>query len=296
MARIARLHAALVLAACVLVSSVLPAQEAPPPGDSADALTWDWRRHHPVDYVATGVFATAALVAEVVPERDEPRWLGGLGFDDGFREAFVLGTFEDRRIAARISDITLAALVTYRFVDTALVTWAGQRSGDAAWQMAAIDLQAMAFTLAITNASKRAFERERPSGTACRDDATYDRRCTEQSRDGSFYSGHTSLAFTAAGLTCVHHAHLPIYGPAGDVLGCVGSTLAATAVGFERVLADRHYISDVLLGSAVGVFSGAVMPWVSFYAQPRHAAALVTWSVAPQPSPHGGSLSLRGLF
>lgn len=286
MLRRASMYLAVCLAVCAPADAF--AEEQPP-----DPLTWGWRRHHPADYVATGAFAAAAILTEVVPERDAPRWSGGVGFDDAFRDAFVLDTFADRRVAARVSDITLAALVTFRFVDTAFVAWAGHRSFDAAWQMAAIDLQAMAFTLAATNATKRAFERERPSGTACRDDPAYDQRCRDQGRDGSFYSGHTSLAFTAAGLTCVHHAHVPLFGPAGDVLACVGSTLAAASVGFERVLADRHYISDVLLGSAVGVFSGAVMPYVSFYA---HESEHSSWSIAPQPSPHGGSLSLRGVF
>jgi membrane-associated phospholipid phosphatase len=264
--------------------------------DEGDAIPWKWRRHHVVDYVATGVFATGAIVAEVVPERDEPRLSGPFGFDEAFRDAFVLHDFDDRKIAGRISDITLGALVVHRIIDTTLVTWAGHRSGDAAWQMMAIDLQAMAFSLGITNATKRAFERERPSGTACRTEAGYDQRCREQSSDGSFYSGHTSLAFTAAGLACVHHLSVPLYGGDGDVVTCIASALAAASVAFERTLADRHYISDVMLGSAVGVFSGAVMPFLSFYARPQNDDALVSWSVAPLPSPYGGGLSLRGFF
>ncbi len=282
------------LALCLLLSVITCVQRAQ--ADEPAAIEWRWRRHHPVDYVATGVFAAAGIVTEALPARDTPRWVGPVGVDRSFRDAFVLTSFDDRRIAARISDMTLAALVTYRLVDTALVTWAGHRSGDAAWQMAAIDLQAMAFSLGLTNVTKRTFERERPAGTACRTDKGYDQRCTEQSSDGSFYSGHASLAFTAAGLACVHHLNMPLYGGDGDVLACVASALAATSVAFERVLADRHYLSDVLLGSAVGVFSGAVMPFLSFYAHPQNHDDLVSWSVAPMPTPYGGGVSLRGLF
>ena len=245
-----------------------------------DAISWRFRRHHPADYVATGAFATAAFLTEVVPERDVPRWSGPLGFDEQVRDALVLGSFDDRRVAARVSDVTLTALLVYRAVDSLLVTWAGHDSGDAAWQMLAIDLQAISFSLAITNATKRAVERERPSGTACREDPRYDRRCVEQGVDGSFYSGHTSLAFTAAGLACIHHNYHALYGGDGDVIACVAASLAATSVGFERILADRHYFSDVLLGSAVGVFSGTVMPFVSFYVHDKKAH--VSWSLAPR--------------
>lgn len=267
----------------LLLPRTVTAEE--PAEEAADALDWRWRRHHPADYVATGVFAVGGLVAEVVPERDEPRLFGPVGFDAAFREAFVLDNFEDRRIAQRFSDVSLGALMTVPVVDAA-VTWLAHDHGDTAWQMLAIDLQALAFSLALTNATKRAFERERPSVTACREDPDYDQRCREQGRDGSFFSGHTSLAFTAAGLTCVHRAHLPIFGFAGDVLACTSATFVATAVGFERVLADRHYISDVLVGSAVGVFSGAVMPYLSFYG----------WPLTLMPTGDGAGVGWGGAF
>jgi membrane-associated phospholipid phosphatase len=259
-------------------------------------MSWEFRRHHPIDYVATGVFATGALIAEVVPERDEPRWSGPILLDTVFRDAFVLHDYDDRRIAMRFSDVTLAVLVTHRFIDTALVTWAGHGAADVAWQMAMIDVQALSFTLAITNATKRAFERERPSGLACRTEAGYDQRCRELGSDGSFYSGHTSLAFTAAGLTCVQHAHVPIYGGDGDVLACVTASFAAASIAFERVLGDRHYLSDIVLGSAVGVFSGAVMPYASFFAHRTSGDLPAAVSLAPAPTPYGGGLSLRGFF
>ena len=159
----------------------------------SDAIRWSWRRHHAADYVATGAFAVTALVSEVVPHADVPRWRQTNGFDEAFRAAFALGNFDDGRIAGRVSDVTMAALLTHRvIVDDVLVTWLAHDSGDAAWQMAAVDAQAIAFTLALTGGAKRAFERERPSARACRTDPGYDRRCVDQSADGSFFSGHTS--------------------------------------------------------------------------------------------------------
>jgi membrane-associated phospholipid phosphatase len=72
--------------------------------------------------------------------------------------------------------------------------------------------------------------------------------------------------------------------------------LAAASVGFERILADRHYASDVFVGAAVGALSGMLLPWMSFYAHPQQDDALMSWSLGPLPLPTGGVLSLRGIF
>lgn len=243
-----------------------------------------------------GFFATTALITNVIPKTDEPRWIGGIAFDTALRDRLSLGNFDDRSAASTASDVTLIALVAQRLIDDSLVAWAGHGAGDVAWQMAAINLQALTFTLAASSTTKHAAARERPNGRACRTDPSYDRRCEQQRGGGSFYSGHTSLAFTAAGLTCMHHLKLPLYGGAGDTIACAGATLAAASVGFERILADCHYASDVLVGAAAGALSGFLLPWVSFYAHPQHSDALVSWSVGPLPLPTGGALSLRGIF
>ena len=111
-----------------------------------------------------------------------------------------------RRCRARSADPPaepLAALVAQPvLVDALFVTWLGQGAGDTAWQLFAMDLEMLALNLALTGVVKQVADRERPSGTACRTDPRYDRRCEEQSTRGSFFSGHTPLAFTAASLTC----------------------------------------------------------------------------------------------
>ncbi|RLB59765.1 MAG: hypothetical protein DRI90_15010, partial [Deltaproteobacteria bacterium] len=181
-------------------------------------------------------------------------------------------------------------------VDALLVTWVGRGAGDTAWQLLAMDLQALAFNAALTGMVKRVADRERPSGTACRTDPRYDRRCEEQSTRGSFFSGHTSFAFTAAGLTCTHHVRLGLFGPAGDALACVGTTVGATMVGVERIVADRHYATDVIVGAAAGVTSGALLPWALFYAHPADEEPSLSWRAVPLPQPGGAGLALTGLW
>ena len=245
------------------------------------------RRHHAADYVATGAFAATAIGFYIAP-RGETTWRAGNDFDDGFRDAFGLHNHGDRTVAARVSDVTLIALLSHRLlIDNAMVTWAGHGDGDLAWQMVAIDLQALAFTLAAASSTKLLTKRERPSGRACRTDPRYDRRCEAKNHDGSFFSGHTSLAFTAASLTCTQHLENDIYGGYGDPIACVAAMFAASTVGFERLLADRHYASDVLVGAAVGVLSGAVLPQVSFYARPM---------VLDSGVDSGGGLIIQGVF
>ena len=294
------LSAALALLLLLANVSVAHAEES----GTGDAVTgerdsaWRWRRHHAADYVATGVFGATALITELVPRRHDDHWVGGNPFDLAFRDAFVQRSYGGRQAIGLISDITLSALVIHRLViDNALVTWAGEGDGDTAWQRTALDLQAMMFTLAATGASKRAFERERPSGRACRTEAGYDRRCEQADNQGSFWSGHTSLAFTSASLTCTHHLNAPIYGGSADAVACVAAMFAASSVAFERIAADRHYATDVFTGAAVGVLSGALLPWVSFYSRPDDEDANVPlWSLTPAPFSSGAGLSMQGLF
>ena len=71
-------------------------------------------------------------------------------------------------------------------------------------------------------------------------------------------------AFTGAGLTCVHHQHLEIYGGLGDPLACAGALAAAPWVGVSRVTTKNHYFSDVVAGAALGIGSGYLLPHYGF--------------------------------
>jgi membrane-associated phospholipid phosphatase len=87
----------------------------------------------------------------------------------------------------------------------------------------------------------------------------------------SFYGGHTSFAFSVAAAT-VTVAAMRGYAGVGIAAG-VGFTLSA-AVGYLRIAADQHYLTDILVGTAVGGLLGWAIPWV-FH--------------APSPAPATGS-------
>lgn len=75
----------------------------------------------------------------------------------------------------------------------------------------------------------------------------------------SFPSGHTSRAFslaTSAGMI----AHLRNY-KIEPYIWASGMTFAAFT-GYLRIGADRHYLSDVLVGASIGVAAGLTVPFL----------------------------------
>jgi len=86
----------------------------------------------------------------------------------------------------------------------------------------------------------------------------------ESRRDGaddnlSFYSGHTSLAFSVA-IASASIATLRHYRSA-PYLWTLGVPLAAVT-GYLRIAADKHYFSDVTVGALMGTAVGLLVPWL----------------------------------
>jgi hypothetical protein len=182
--------------------------------------------------------------------------------------------------AATGSDVAVGLLVAVPFVDAFASMASGHVDRHVALELAITDLEAFSVTEALTFASKRAFARQRPDaqeagcdrgdGTAATASAA---PCARADRNASFWSGHTSFAFTSASLMCTEHLHLALYGPPFDVLACVASLTAASTTGALRIVADRHWASDVVFGAAVGTLSGWLVPtWLRFRS-PRAAEA-----------------------
>jgi membrane-associated phospholipid phosphatase len=85
--------------------------------------------------------------------------------------------------------------------------------------------------------------------------------CNNADRFASFYSLHSAVAFTSAGFSCAMHLSRSLYGDeVADGASCATSLVAAGAVAALRIAADRHYLTDVLLGSAMGLVVGYVVP------------------------------------
>jgi len=253
--------------ACILLgalAALLPARTA----RADDGVTWneDWSRVAPVEYVATAAFAGGILATQLaMPEPSSASWEGPVLADSDVRLGLRAGSPGGRHAAATGSDVLVAALVAWPLVDTG-IAWVGYGEPEVAAQMLAMNAQAFALTFLVTELTKRGFRRERPFGNGCDSGAESPEDCSSSNRYESFISGHTSTAFTGAGLVCAHHGRVPLYGGrAADGTACGAAIAMATTVGALRIAADRHYLSDVLAGATLGLLSGYLLPsWLHY--------------------------------
>jgi membrane-associated phospholipid phosphatase len=134
----------------------------------------------------------------------------------------------------------------------------------------------LAITSAVQSVVAGFASRERPYGRVCGDELPEESRdCRRNSRHRSFFSGHTSIAFAAAGLSCTHHMNLGLYGGGGaDAAACGASLLVAASTGALRMAGDVHYATDVGVGAIWGSLAGFGLPWLLHYKDPidRRAA------------------------
>ena len=263
-------------------------------------LEWRWNRFNVVDYVSTALLSAAYVYVELKAGPVDPHWTGGILFDDGARDTLVADSRDGRDKAGTVSDWFTLAPQIHLFADSIVVPLADRWNLDVAWQMTAINLQAMAITGLLTRGGHHLIARERPDVSECRDDSDYDAQCFGGST-ASFPSGHTSSAFAGAALGCAHHAHLPLYGEGpGGAISCGVDLALATTSGTLRVISDRHYASDVIMGAALGTSVGLGLPFLFHYHEPKRAkeigAAEFRWTIAPLPHPEAPGLSVYGWF
>jgi membrane-associated phospholipid phosphatase len=248
------------------------------------AVEWNprWAKFRTWEFVLTAAQGVAALAAQGIP--GGPRWTQHNGFDDAARTALRAHSLEGARTARDISDAGLVLLVNQRLVDDVFVAWWYHGKGSVAWQMSLIDAETLSFATAVNSIVAGAVGRQRPyAETTCnRPIEKQTANCTGANRYRSFFSGHTTASFTLAGLTCMHHAYLPLYqNRVADGAACAVTMTAAATVGMMRVVSDQHYLSDVLVGAAFGTASGLGLPWLLHY----RGGGAVEESDAPKKAP-----------
>ncbi|APR75356.1 phosphoesterase PA-phosphatase related protein [Minicystis rosea] len=93
----------------------------------------------------------------------------------------------------------------------------------------------------------------------------------------SFYSGHTALTFTSA---VAAGTVASLRGYRGSPAVWAGGLFFASATGYLRIAADRHWLTDVLVGAAAGAAIGTLVPRLHLA-----AASTTTLPSAPGASP-----------
>jgi PAP2 superfamily protein len=232
-------------------------------------LAWNpaWPTFQAFEFVLAGAGIATSVAAQIVRPRTT-HWRGGILFDEGVRRAVRPEAYYARQTAEDASDVLVSLIISYPFaVDALGVAWWYRGSDKVAAQMALINAEAVAISMGLHSLTTVLGSRERPYGRTCGDGLdALSVDCTSSNRHRSYFSGHTSISFLGASLTCTHHAYLQLYGGGTpDTLVCASGLALAGMTGFFRILGDRHYATDVLSGAIIGSATGFLVPWLFHY-------------------------------
>lgn len=272
-------HAIRIIAISITLGSSASAlaqdRPAPPPGvaglgSTASTATTRATEPPPPDGIsgsslggaASGLTALASgLTLFRSPSIDPNRasWRGGVLVDESFR-SFMVASPEGQEVAAMISDITLLMSLANAGLIDALVTPLVRGEEELGWHATFAHALALGVTLSVGEVVKRAAGRARPFERDCQQNPDGP-GCGEGDSYQSFYSGHSGMAFTSAGFSCAMHLSRQLYDDSlADGMACGTSLALATTTAMMRVVADRHYLTDVVVGAALGFLVGYLVP------------------------------------
>ena len=207
---------------------------------------------HPIDRPVAGaiigVTLVGALGASLVPMREPRLWRRELWeIDEVVHDNFS-------RRAAHLSDGLLAAAIA---APIAYLT--GPTIEDADGDRLLIYGQAMAINATLAQAAKHLVQRPRPYLYATSKAGQAYARAQGADAHRSFYSGHAALSFGAAVTGAYLLGASSADGAARATAWGVGLGVA-TATANLRVRAGKHFYSDVVIGSLVGIAVGYAVP------------------------------------
>ncbi|HEY6081546.1 MAG TPA: phosphatase PAP2 family protein [Polyangiaceae bacterium] len=241
--------------------------------------------------VATVAAGAGTLTLMLIEPPTDALWTGGILFDDAIRRAVRLDNEQSHAKVASIGDIPYFAAPLLPLIVDPLLAWAVHGDGKAALNMELMGLEAFSYAGFMSFVSTRTSRRERPDSRQCREDHP-ESGCPPTDTE-AFWSGHTSIVAASAGLVCANHVYMPLWGhPIADAGACVLATSGAILTGVTRLMADRHYTTDVLVGFGMGFGFGYAVPALLHYS---HRKVEVALGVRPGECT-GGCLTLNGKF
>ncbi len=245
------------------------------------------------EYVVTGVVGPFAIGEYfIAPDQAQPRWQGGILFDDAVRDALRMRSPQMLNATWAMADTIGTVLVALSVGVDSLIIPLARRSPDVAWQLILMDAESFSLSSLLTVSLYDSVGRARPNYQDCQN-GTVTVGCNGSST-ASFPSGHINEAFTAAGLSCAHHLFQHVYGNRiADVFACIRDLSLGTTEAILRMMGDRHYFSDVTVGSMIGFSFGFALPTLLHYTRWRHGIKPV---VTPMVGPHVSGFLIGARF
>lgn len=282
----------LALAASLIAAPCAAQSSAPPPQPSRSLWKDTWPSFSTTEAILTLSSGVGTIALAFVPAASEPRWEGPVLFDSAVRDALRADSAESRKSIRSIGDKSYyAAPVLPLLVDSFVVSLLVRGDKRTAANLALISAEAFSYTGLLTFAGLRGAARQRPDASECRRSSSDPSSCKNDTE--SFPSGHTSVAATSAGLVCASHLRMPLWGhPVADASACGLALSMALFTGTSRLIADRHYATDVLTGLTLGLGVGYAVPVLLHYSRTTGRDVALT----TDPSCGGACLALRGSF
>jgi membrane-associated phospholipid phosphatase len=244
----------------------------------ARALSYDLKIDGGVVILTGGAY----ILTEILKENFAPArcvWCARNGMDDAVTNA--LG-WSDIKLASTISNVVGYAATPLAAVG--VLSLAAGKDGhlDEMWVNALLMVEAVAVSSALNQAVKFTAGRERPFVAELSPEAKA-RTAEPADNNLSFYSGHSNLVFAlAVSAGTLAHMRGYEYEPA---VWAVGLPLAGF-VAYSRIAAKKHYLTDVLVGSAAGAAIGFALPW--FLHRPKSDTGVTVSAL-----PNGAAFTLR---
>ncbi len=248
-----------------------------------------WREQWPAFRTSEGVATLAAGLASAVIVAagpiDQPRWQGPILFDNAVRNSLRANSAEARRTYKTIGDWSYRLSPLLPLFDVFVVAAIGHSDSKLALNLGGMLAEAYSYSGMFSVISTQLSVRKRPYS-----DCSEGGECDTQ----SFYSGHSAIAATGAGLMCANHTRIALYGsPFLDIGSCILASANALLTATSRVVADRHYATDVIAGTGFGFAFGYAVPVLLHYSfGPKSDRRLM---FMPDPS-CGNCIAARGTF
>ncbi|MCA1827805.1 MAG: phosphatase PAP2 family protein [Myxococcales bacterium] len=236
-----------------------------------------------VPIIAVGL--VGFIVPELLKEQIAPASCricdGSLNGADAFFHDHLTSWVVDRKTADTISNVWVYALLPASTLVGAYTLTGPYGSEGAGLRAVEIVTEAVAVQAAILQAVKFTAARQRPFARYGHADATGTYDLNDRDSHISLPSGHTGFA-TSLGVSLAMTATLEESRAAPWLWAAAG--VASVSSAMLRMMAEKHYFTDVLTGAAIGAACGVAFPLLH-----KRGNAL---SIAAQ----GPSLAVSGTF